>query len=78
MRRPSILAANQYYQAAEMISLIFMLHVTISQRYHFTMFSVLADVYPISIERGQKMGAWTKNQNFRTVGTWSGSMRRAF
>jgi len=40
-----------------MTSLISMMHVTISQRYHFTMFSVLADVYPIPIERGQKMGA---------------------
>jgi hypothetical protein len=57
MRRPSIPAANQYYQAPEMTSLISMMHVTISQRYHFTMFSVLADVYPIPIERGQKMGA---------------------
>lgn len=55
MRCPSILVPNRYYQPAEMISLISLMRVTISERYHFTMFSVLADVYPISIERGQKM-----------------------
>ncbi len=55
MRRASILLADRYYQPAEMISLISLMSVTISQRYHFTVFSVLADVYPVSIERGQKM-----------------------
>jgi polysaccharide pyruvyl transferase WcaK-like protein len=55
MRNPAFVVANRYYQAAEMISLISLMHITISQRYHFTLFSVLADVYPISIERGQKM-----------------------
>ncbi|MGA2261588.1 MAG: hypothetical protein ABSH28_09145, partial [Acidobacteriota bacterium] len=55
MRRPSILVPNQYFQAVEMISLVSLMRATISQRYHFTMFSVLANVYPISIQRGQKM-----------------------
>jgi len=68
MRRPSILPANQYYQAAEMISLISLMHVTISQRYHFTMFSVLADVVPLSIERGQKMRGLNEELGLPDIG----------
>ncbi len=46
---------SRYYQPKEMISLLSCMQLTLSQRYHFTLFSVLADVYPISIQRGQKM-----------------------
>jgi polysaccharide pyruvyl transferase WcaK-like protein len=55
MRHPSILLPDRYYQPAEIVSLISLMSLTISQRYHFTLFSVLADVVPLSIQRGQKM-----------------------
>jgi polysaccharide pyruvyl transferase WcaK-like protein/SAM-dependent methyltransferase len=68
MRCPSILVTDRYYQPAEMISLISLMQVTISQRYHFTVFSVLADVYPISIERGQKMQGLIEDLRLPHVG----------
>ena len=55
MGHPSIMMPSRYYEPNEMISLLSCMQLTISQRYHFTLFSVLADVYPISIQRGQKM-----------------------
>jgi polysaccharide pyruvyl transferase WcaK-like protein/2-polyprenyl-3-methyl-5-hydroxy-6-metoxy-1,4-benzoquinol methylase len=64
----SILAPNRYYRPSEMISLISRMHVTISQRYHFTVFSALADVYPISIERGQKMRGLIEELDLPHVG----------
>ncbi len=69
MRYPSILVTDRYYQPAEMISLISLMQVTISQRYHFTVFSVLADVYPISIERGQKMHGLIEELGLPHVGS---------
>jgi len=68
MQRSSILLPSRYYEAAEMISLVSLMRVTISQRYHFTLFSVLADVYPISIERGQKMQSLNDELGFPDVG----------
>jgi polysaccharide pyruvyl transferase WcaK-like protein len=68
MKHPSILVADRYYQASEMISLISLMQVTISQRYHFTLFSVLADVCPISIQRGQKMLALNEELGLPFVG----------
>ncbi len=55
MRHPSIMVPSRYYKPNEMISLLSCMKLTLTQRYHFTLFSVLADVYPISIQRGQKM-----------------------
>ena len=69
MRYPSILVTDRYYRPAEMISLISLMQVTISQRYHFTVFSVLADVYPISIERGQKMFGLIEDLGLPHVGS---------
>ena len=68
MRNPSIILENRYYQPGEMISLISMMQLTISQRYHFTLFSILADVCPISIERGQKMHGLNKDLGLPYVG----------
>jgi len=68
MRHPSILVANRYYEPAQMISLLSHMQVTISQRYHFTLFSVLADVYPISLQRGQKMQGLNQELELPFVG----------
>ncbi len=68
MRQPSIMVPSRYYEPHEMISLLSCMQVTLSQRYHFTLFSVLADVYPISIQRGQKMEGLNQELDLPFVG----------
>ena len=68
MRHPSIIVANRYYEAAQMISFLSCMQLTISQRYHFTLFSVLADVYPISIQRAQKMQGLNQELHLPFIG----------
>ncbi len=51
-----------------MISFSSCMHLTLSQRYHFTLFSILADVYPISIQRGQKMEGLNQELELPFVG----------
>ena len=68
MRHPSIMVPRRYYEPHEMISLLSCMQVTLSQRYHFTLFSVLADVYPISIQRGQKMEGLNQELDLPFVG----------
>ncbi len=69
MERPAYLIAERFYSPDEMLSLISMMEATISQRYHFTLFSVLADVFPISIERGQKMKSLNSDLELPFAGT---------
>ncbi|MBP1611190.1 MAG: Methyltransferase type 11 [Acidobacteria bacterium] len=68
MNQPSLLLPDRYYLPSEAISLIASMDVTISQRYHFTLFSALAGVYPISIQRGQKMAALNRELELPFVG----------
>jgi polysaccharide pyruvyl transferase WcaK-like protein len=68
MRHPSIMVTNRYYEPDQMISLLSCMKLTFSQRYHFTLFSVLADVYPISIQRGQKMEGLNQELDLPFVG----------
>jgi len=68
MRHPSIMMPNRYYEPNEMISLLSCMQLTLSQRYHFTLFSILADVYPISIQRGQKMEGLNQELELPFVG----------
>jgi len=68
MRHPSIMVPSLYYEPNEMISLLSCMQLNISQRYHFTLFSVLADVYPISIQRGQKMEGLNQELELPFVG----------
>jgi polysaccharide pyruvyl transferase WcaK-like protein len=71
MSHPSIMVPIRYYQPHEMISLLSRMQLTLSQRYHFTLFSVLADVYPISIQRGQKMEGLNRELDLPFVGDMS-------
>ena len=71
MRHPSIMVPSRYYEPNEMISLLSCMKLTLSQRYHFTLFSVLADVYPISIQRGQKMEGLNQELDLPFVGDMS-------
>ncbi len=68
MSQPSFLLPDRYYLPSETISLISLMDATISQRYHFTLFTVLAGVYPISIQRGQKMAALNRELHLPFVG----------
>ncbi len=71
MSHPSIMVPIRYYQPNEMISLLSRMQLTLSQRYHFTLFSVLADVFPISIQRGQKMEGLNRELDLPFVGDMS-------
>ena len=68
MQHAAVILPNVYYTAAQMISLLSRMRVAISQRYHFTLFSVLADTYPISIARGQKMRGLNEELSLPYVG----------
>ena len=68
MNHPSIMVPNRYYEPDQMISLLSCMKLTLSQRYHFTLFSILADVYPISIQRGQKMEGLNRELDLPFVG----------
>ena len=68
MSRPSVMVPSRYWEPNEMISLLSCMQLTLSQRYHFTLFSVLADVYPISIQRGQKMEGLNQELDLPFVG----------
>ena len=68
MSHPSIMVPSRYYEPNQMISLVSCMQLTLSQRYHFTLFSVLADVYPISIQRGQKMEGLNQELDLPFVG----------
>ena len=55
MKNPSVVVPNRYFQPREMISLLMRCTVTISWRYHFTLFSCLAGAVPVSVVRGEKL-----------------------
>ncbi len=55
MKEPSILARSETYTLDQVLGLLCHATATISQRYHFTVESILAGTVPISIARGDKM-----------------------
>ncbi len=55
MRRPAVIVPNQYWSPDQMLGLLAHAAVTVSQRYHFTLASVLAGTVPVTIVRSQKM-----------------------
>ncbi|MBF0519278.1 MAG: glycosyltransferase [Nitrospirae bacterium] len=55
MINPATLVPNTYYTPIQMISMLSFCRFTISFRYHFTVFSILADTVPISVLRGDKL-----------------------
>jgi len=78
MRRPSVLVPPEYYSVDQMVSLIGRMNATISQRYHFTLFSVLAGVCPVSIDRGQKMRGLREELELPRVGDMTAIDDEAF
>jgi polysaccharide pyruvyl transferase WcaK-like protein len=55
MKTPSVVVPNEYYSRDETIALLMPATVTVAQRYHFVIETVLAGSVPVSILRGQKM-----------------------
>ena len=55
MARKAVLVPNEYYSPDEAISLLAFAQAAVSERYHFTMETVLAGSMPVSVVRGQKM-----------------------
>ena len=55
MTVPAALVPNAYYAPDEAVALLRCATVTVGQRYHFVVESVLAGTVPVAIPRGQKM-----------------------
>ena len=55
LRHPAALVPNLYYSPDETLALLRRAWVTVGQRYHFIVQSILAGVVPVAILRGQKM-----------------------
>jgi polysaccharide pyruvyl transferase WcaK-like protein/SAM-dependent methyltransferase len=72
MRHGSTLLPDRYYLPEETISLLAAMNFSIGQRYHFTVFSLLAGVYPISVERGQKMAGLHEDLELPYIGNMEG------
>jgi polysaccharide pyruvyl transferase WcaK-like protein len=69
MREPAIIVPNEYYSPDEAITLLMSATVTVAQRYHFAIQSVLAGGIPVSIVRGQKMEGLVRELGLPTAGT---------
>lgn len=55
MESPSVMVPNYYWSPDEVLGLTTHAGVVVSQRYHFSIFAVLAGTVPVSILRGCKM-----------------------
>lgn len=69
MNRESVLVPNFYFTPSQMIALLSACTITLSQRYHFTIFSILAETVPLSFSRGQKMTSLLSELEDIPVGT---------
>ncbi len=69
MKNKSFILPNVYYHPDQMISLLSNTSATLSQRYHFTIESVLAGSVPVSFEKGQKMKTLIDELSVPSAGT---------
>jgi len=77
MRAPATLVPNLYYHPSEMVSMLSTMDLTISLRYHFTTFSLLAGVPCLSVTRGQKMQSLNADLGLPFVGDAARPAREA-
>jgi polysaccharide pyruvyl transferase WcaK-like protein len=63
------LVPNLYYSPDEALALLRQADVTVGQRYHFVVASVLADTVPVIISRGQKMTVLADELGIGVAGT---------
>ncbi|MEI8131418.1 MAG: polysaccharide pyruvyl transferase family protein [Leptolinea sp.] len=68
MEAPTIFLPNRYYHPDEMIGLLSHVDVSLSQRYHFTIQSVIAGTVPVSFARGQKLAVLIEELGMNSVG----------
>lgn len=68
MEAPAIFLPNRYYHPDEMIGLLSHVDVSLSQRYHFTIQSVIAGTVPVSFARGQKLAVLIEELGLNPVG----------
>ena len=69
MQQNAVFVPNIYFTPSQMMALLSFCTVTLSQRYHFTLFSVLARTVPLSFARGQKMVSLLEELGEEAVGT---------
>lgn len=69
LRHPLHFAPRQYYSADEAIALLSLATITLGQRYHFLIQSVLAGSLPIAISRGPKILDLAQELELLTAGT---------
>jgi polysaccharide pyruvyl transferase WcaK-like protein len=69
MRKPAFILPNEYFSPDEAIALLSCATVTLGQRYHFVVESVLAGCVPIGILRGEKMRDLVSELPILTAGT---------
>ena len=55
MKNPAVVVPNEYYSPGEAIALLACATITMGQRYHFLLESVLAGSVPVGALRGEKM-----------------------
>lgn len=66
---PHVLAPNEYYSPDEAMALLSFATVTVGQRYHFIVESVLAGTVPVGVVRGQKMQSLERDLRFPVGGS---------
>lgn len=69
MKTKAILVPNNYFTPQEMISLLSCCLMTLSWRYHFTLFSYLAGTASISVLRGEKLQELVEDTGGECVGS---------
>ncbi len=69
MHEPSVLVPVAYYSPDEALALVSYATVTIAQRYHFAVESVLAGTIPVIVVRGQKMRGLAEELGLPVAGT---------
>ncbi|MEI6259944.1 MAG: polysaccharide pyruvyl transferase family protein [Deltaproteobacteria bacterium] len=68
MEAPAIFLPSCYYHPDEMIGHLAHVDVSLSQRYHFTIQSVIAGTVPVSFARGQKLAVLIEELGMNPVG----------
>lgn len=67
--RPAVVLPNAYFAADEAVALLSFATVTVGQRYHFVVESVLAGTVPIAIPRGAKMRELAADLGIAAIGS---------
>jgi polysaccharide pyruvyl transferase WcaK-like protein len=69
LRRPASLLSNHYYSPDEALALLACATVTVGQRYHFILETVLAGSVPVAISRGRKIDGLAIELGLEVAGT---------